>query len=61
MFKAKILQGLQEDLQQMQLKCKRSLNIDDISYFKYFSNESILKTFGLGLEYNYSKNHYFIK
>jgi len=43
MFNEKNLEELQEDLQQMQLKCKRSLNIDDISYFIYFSKESTPK------------------
>ena len=40
MFKEKIHEELQEDLQQMQLRCKRSLNIDDIIYFKYFPKEN---------------------
>ena len=37
MFKGKMDGAMQEDLYQMQIRFKKSLNIDDINYFKYYS------------------------
>ena len=37
MFKGKMDGAMQEDLYQMQIRFKKSLNMDDINYFKYYS------------------------